>query len=205
MSATDYLKLLRQTIWVILGLSIMVALVAYWWEGRKPAQFEGVLTLTVIKKGSPGQPPVFNYDDYYSLQASGYLTDLISGWLVSPNVVGQIFDQANLPLPGQTAKQLAKVFLYRKPVAVSGVLSVSVKTGSPGATRRLAEAAGGVIQSQLATFKNEAQLTNDFQLIISDPLVLEQKVNPLRQAVAVGLASLVLVSLIIITREYIRR
>jgi len=69
----------------------------------------------------------FKYDGYYAVLANQQLSDTLETWLVSPDVVYEIFQRAQLNPPSDL-NSLSKVFSINKEVSQS--IRVVVNTGS---------------------------------------------------------------------------
>lgn len=204
MTLQAYHRYLIKNIWLIFGVALVVGVLAYFWSSSRQPQYEGVMTLAVVKTGTKLEADRYTYDDFYLLQSTALLVDVMSGWFSSPNITAQIFKRAELSLPFSSSKQLGKIFLYQKPGTSVGTLVVTIKTNSKDDTQRLLSATQVVIGERLAEYKKQTQFSNNFQVTFQEPLVLEQRTDPTMYALATGFATFLLASLWLIIRQYIR-
>lgn len=203
MSLEDYLNSLIKNWWKIIGLGVILAAITYVVAVRRPPVYEGVITLTISGKSQPSSQ-FYNFDDFYNLQSNGFVVEIVTSWLASPNVIKEIFDQADVGLPANSIKGLRKVLLYHKPSAVAGVIDVSFRKHNQSEVTKVLAATKSVIQSKLQGLKEAQAFHSDIQSQISDPFVVEERPNLMQLVLAVGIASVVLGGLIVIIREYIK-
>ncbi len=101
MTLKQFLKILWQEKALILGVTVLVAVVTLFFALFQPPKFEVYLDVEV-KRINQAATPDYQYDQYYVIQSSDLINNTINSWFESKNFAKKIllearFDQNDLP------------------------------------------------------------------------------------------------------------
>lgn len=156
MELKDYLRIIGRWWSTILGIAAGVTLLVMAWTVYRPVKYESSVALVVNKPNPVPQSGAnyFQYDKYYSIQASSLFADTLAAWLSSPSTAKEIYEKADLAVPDVSLKKLSRIFKPRQLPPVT--LNVTVKDRDGAKAERLVKAAASVIKE-----KTDEQLKSD--------------------------------------------
>jgi len=101
MTLKQFLRILWQEKALILGVTVLVAVVTLFFALFQPPKFEVYLDVEV-KRTNQTATPDYQYDQYYVIQSSDFISNTINSWFESKNFARKIlleagFDQNDLP------------------------------------------------------------------------------------------------------------
>lgn len=205
MELRDYLKIIGRSWPLIIGTTLVITLLVVAWSVLQPVKYESAATLVVNKPNTVPQRAAnyFQYDKYYSIQASSLYADTLTAWLSSPSTSKEIYEKAGLPVPEVSLKKLGRIFKPRRLPPVT--LGVTVIDTDRDKAERLVNAAVAIMEQ-----KTEEQRKGDdpdhYFTLISSPAVTAEARQDLLLNTIIGLVGGLLAGLVAaFLKEYLRR
>lgn len=149
------------------------------------------------------QADFYQYDDYYSIQASGMFADSIIGWLATPGLASEIYSQANIPLPQISISKLAKSFRAKRKTGTN-IIDLVIKSDNRSKAELLANTISDMAQKKALEIQPTKSATN-FKVLAHSPVVVEIKPKILQNTIFGLLTGLILAIIIAFTVEYFQR
>lgn len=193
MTTGQFLKILRRELGKILVIVVIFAGVTFLIAKTQPPVYEAATTVSVNPKTLLKQAEVnfYLYDNYYAIQATGFIADTISAWVQSPGIVAQIYDRAGQPLPQGDTQKLSRIFATKKETEKVNVLTISTTGEDATQIKKLIETASQVVQDEIAKL-NKAQTTTQFDTNFTPPVVITLPSKNLIYAAIAGIIGFLL-------------
>jgi capsular polysaccharide biosynthesis protein len=205
MELRDYFKIIGKYWLTIVGVTVVITGLTVAWSVMQPVKYESSITVAVNKPNTVPQRTAayFQYDKYYSIQASSLYADTLSAWLSSAGTTKEIYEKAGYPVPDISIKKLGREFRPRRLPPVT--LSISVVNTDRAKAEKLATAAGDVLEARTEEQRRGDDPDHYFTLI-SDPAVTAEVRQDLALNTLIGLvAGLILGFILAFLRDYLRR
>lgn len=171
MELKDYLKIISQKFWILVVVTIIAGAATYLFSVMIPTSYDGVAYINVAVK-SQNQGDYYQYDNYYSIQASSLFADTIALWLQDPANASQIYKEAGIDLSKYSLKNLQKLFqIKRKPPAT---VVITLNNSDKDKTEFLIARTINLVESQTKKWADE-ELVKNAEAVTSAPVVLEHK------------------------------
>ena len=107
MTPRDYLKIVKSNKILIFVCAILCGLLALIFSAVKPVSYETSIAFS-IQKVNRQDTAEFQYDNYYSIQASELLGNSIVGWLESPEIIREVYQAADVTVETEDLNSLAR-------------------------------------------------------------------------------------------------
>src|SRR3989339_240403 len=142
----------------------------------------------------------YQYNGYYSIQASEFFIDTIIGWIKNPIFVADIYKKAGIDFDSRKLKSLGKKIYARKipPQNISFIISDQSK-------ERAEKIANGTIAAVIEKNNQINQLANSsatFHIIGSELITIPIKPNILFNIIIAFLSSIILGIILVFATEY---
>lgn len=200
MELRDYILILAKRWWLVLVAVVFSLGIFSWAAFRETPKYEAVASISVLKQSEvPSVGTVYEFDNFYNLQANQLITDLMLGWLEESATVAEIYEKANVVLPKGDIKNYDKLILYKK---LHGT-SVLVITEHPNKAEAEALAATAVetLADRIETL--ETQGIESMSTVLSEPISQLVKPALLLTIVMGGLFGLLVGGILVFLLEYI--
>lgn len=162
-------KFLRENKNVLIFAAVAGILTGLFFRGAN-ADFNVSLTLTNVRVAQ-GQSLDYDYDSYYALKASDEFSSVISGWLKTPEIVGNIFKKAGLDYSPSSFSDFSGQFKTIK--VSSGVLEVRFGASSRAEAEKIGRAVGETIAQKNQTLAEISKQGLNFLTLAGEPVILE--------------------------------
>lgn len=163
---------------LLVTITILVVMVSWLLVVNKSVQYQGSAYLSAAQQNQ-AQPDTdfYQYDQFYTLQGSGFLARLLESWLKDPATVKQIFDNEQLgdKIQGLNLLQLSK--LLKPEVKGNNSLQIYYADRDRETVGKILGEAQNILRQRLEQYQNQG-FYQSFTLISSEPLVIEDKINP---------------------------
>lgn len=115
--------------WWVMGLVLLIVLGGtYFFNRSAEKSFDGVVNVIVQQKMASSEAGEdYKYDGYYAVVANQQLSDTLETWLVSPDVVYEIYQRAQIN-PPTSINALSNIFVINKEVSQS--IKVMINTSN---------------------------------------------------------------------------
>ena len=176
-------------------LAVLVAAGGIFVINRSAAQtYDGVTNVIVQQKiASYEQGEDFKYDGYYAVLANQQLSDTLETWLVSPDVVDEIYQRAGIN-PPTSLDALSNVFNINKEVSQS--IKVVMNTSTADEAERVLKAMIDIMREKVEGMIVSYDNRPIFTVSSTQVLVLPHEID-YRLQYGVGIAGGLLVGLLL--------
>lgn len=204
MELKDYLKIITSSWSFILGVTVVTTLVFTIWSIMQPLRYDASNTIVVHKPDQVAQKTAafYQYDKYYSIQASSLYADILASWLASPDTAKEIFEQADYPVPDVSLKKLTKIFKPRRQPPVT--ISVTIRDQDKEKAERLVNGAIEVLKNKVTLQQSNEVVGENFAIFNGKTIVVPARVDLLLNMVLGLIAGLLLGFTAAFTRQYLR-
>ena len=164
-SLEHYWGVVRERLPMIILISVTVAVAALFAAKQvKPSHEVHFSYLISLSARDPSQD--FRFDGYYALQATDLFAATLARWVATPEVVVAAHQEANLELPSDDPRALARIVKAEK--VAPQLVTVTVR----GATREeaavLAEGVRRVMEHNVARYHNEGVPAVSFAVVSTE-------------------------------------
>lgn len=205
MELRDYLKIITKSWSTVLAFTLAFAILVAVWSVMQPIKYEAGVTIVVNKPSTVPQRSAdyFQYDKYYSIQASSLFADTLTAWLSSAGTAKEIFETANLPVPDVSLRKLGRIFKPRRQPPVT--LTITVKDVDRARAEKLVKAAVAVLEERTAEARKNDDPDHYFALIAGPSVIAEVRQDILLNSLIGALAGLTIGTVAVFLREYLKR
>lgn len=170
MEVKDYFKVITKNLWIIILITAIFAVVAYFVALNKPASYQASTAISVVKQSTANSQDFYTFDNYYTIQAAGVFSDSLVGLFASPSFVSETFQKAGYEIPDTGIKSLAKIFTAKKQVATSAVVTVNFSDNDEIKARKIIETATTQIKQYVES--SYTGKTGNFEITATEPVVV---------------------------------
>jgi len=192
MEQDTFFIILRKRTSIFLLTVIILTLGTYIFTAKQKPTYQAIATVVVSRQSAVEQQKVsyYLYDNYYTIGASGLLTDTILSWLVSPSTVVEIYQKAQVPMPHKNASKLSKIFTTKKQVSTSNVAEFSLINSNKDHATKISQTALALMKEKVPQFGQENNAP--FQISTYGPEILTLSPQVLLNTVVAFIASILL-------------
>lgn len=145
----------------------------------------------------------YQYDGYYALQASDLFSQTLLSWFLTPSVLLDFYQRAGIDPAITTTNQLVSRFRARKFAAQNIVIQFTERDRD--SAKKLADGISEVVRERSASLDSNAGGDATFDVVPSQPVIVETKPNVLLNAVAAFIASILIGFAVLWTVKAVRR
>ena len=100
--------------WVIIVTILVPTIAAAVFAATRPARFTTSISFTVNRINNDVNTKEYQYDGYYALQASDLFSDTVVSWFLTPSIIVDIYNTANVPADVTNLNNLTSRFNIKK-------------------------------------------------------------------------------------------
>jgi len=201
MELRDYLKIIKKHYLLILTVTILVGVSSFVFTLTRTVVYDTSLSLFITRTTSQITQD-YKYDGYYAIKASELFSDTVKQWLESPEVVVEIYKQAEIDLPFKSLRKLRKVFSAYK--MSSQFVEVRFKERDEQKAQKVSSAIPLVLQSKTHELTGEMK-DMSFSIKAANPIIVEKNPKPLLNSLIGLISGFVLGIFIVFFKEYFRK
>jgi len=175
MELKDYVKIIAKHKVFIIVIALLVAGLASFWQYLKPTMYSGAITMSLTNSPTPAQND--DYNNYYTINATLALIQSFEALFASPNFINEIYQDAGVNVPASNVTDMAKIFKTSRNQISSSNLVVSTKSAQKEELTRVLNSAKKLTDQKILDDKNKKYISDNFNLDISDSLVLQDKTS----------------------------
>ncbi len=168
---------------------VVVTLAALITSIRKTPQYLTSLSIAV-NRVSWQSTTDYQYDGYYALQASDLFSQTLLSWFLTPSVLLDFYQKAGIDPDITTTNKLVSRFRARKFAAQNIVIQFT--ESDRDSAKKLADGISTVIRERSASLDKNAGGDATFDVVPSQPVIVEVKPNIFLNTVAALLASMLI-------------
>ena len=202
MTPRDYLKIVKSNKILIFVCAILCGLLALIFSAVKPVSYETSIAFS-IQKVNRQDTAEFQYDNYYSIQASELLGNSIVGWLESPEIIREVYQAADVTVETEDLNSLARGMKAKQISA--HLVRVRYSQSSHEKASGIATGVIEVIKNKVESVEKDVNGQSSFVLEASEPVIVEKKYGPATLALAGIICGLCVGVGIAFGREYLKK
>lgn len=205
MELKDYLRIIAKWWSTILGLTVIINLLIIAWTIFQPVKYESSVAIVINKPNLVPQSGAsyFQYDKYYSIQASSLYADTLAAWLASPSTAEEIYIKAGLAVPDLSLKKLSRIFKPRQLPPVT--LNVTVKDRDKAKAELLVNTAARVLEEKATEQGRDDSTEHRFTIIKGKTVTASAKPDFVLNTLAGLIAGLIIGLGSAFLREYLKK
>ena len=201
MELRDYLKIYWQQRWLI-GLVVLVATATTFIVTASKPERTGVSESYAVNRLAQEATADYQYDGYYALQAVDLFSQTVVSWFLTPSVLQEMYQQANLDPEIASLNNLPSRFSVKRYSAQNIVIRFTEST--PARAEKIAAAVRSVMESRAAKLNLTPEGKPLFEIVASLPVISPVKPNPWVFAAVALVLSMGLGMGIAVGRHYLR-
>lgn len=201
MELRDYFKIFTKRIWLFLGVLVVIMLGTYFFSISTPKSWDSSIMINVIKEAEKESNSNYQYDKYYSLQASSLMADTIIFWLKDPANVSEIYSNTSAKIPADRLKDYSKLILGKK-IQPSG-LQITLNSRDKNQLTDLSKTTLDFIKNKNQQL-SKLDPSNNFVIDASDPIVVEHQISYLSNLIIAFIVGAILGILFVFSIEYLK-
>lgn len=203
MELREYLAIIGKRSWLFITVILLITMGTYLFTVSQPKSYDASSFVNVVVKQSTEQKPdYYDYDNYYSLQASSLFADTIIAWLKDPSNVIKIYNQAQIERPDIKLNNFSRLIKTRKnnPATVQVMFNHKDKL----IAESLINTTVKFIEDKTNQWAQQ-DLIKDVYIDNSQPIVIEYKPSVLLNTVIGFVAGIVLGLALVFFVEYLKK
>ena len=205
MELREYLKILKNNLGLIIIITLLVTAGTLIFSLKQKVSYEADSNITVIPKSNAELNNDYEYDGYYALQSASTFSNTISLWLQSPGVVIEIYNKAGSELDKNTSSKILSKQIKTTVLPNASSLKFQIQNENKEKVQKLASAINETVKAKTTEFNQKFSSGISFEVITSEPLLIEIKPKTELNTLAGVLAGLVLGIFLAFLREYFRK
>lgn len=174
MELLAYLRIIRKGGKSILLWGVVVALVAFGYSYFRKDYYDVSLALSV-SRASTQQTQDYQYDGYYIIQASELFTDTVKQWINSPEVVTNVYKEAEIDSEAKSLKELQKKFKADK--LSSQYLEIKFTAKDEDTAKKLSSSLVATLQSKAYTLGWASRSQTTFAILGAEPIIMKNEAD----------------------------
>ncbi|MBU1167838.1 hypothetical protein KKC60_05565 [Patescibacteria group bacterium] len=184
MNSKNYLKIVLLKKFMILIVMLLVGGLALGATYVMPEKYTATTSLT-LHRVNREQTPDFQYDNYYAIQSSEFLSNTLVSMFAAPDTVLEIYKKAGLESEGDINTQIKSI----KPSQVSAhLIKVKVSNADASKAEKVLGSLVTVSQDKIENLESNAAGHNSFEVTAGEAVVSSNQISPIVALVA-GLVS----------------
>ncbi len=173
MEIKDYYIVLKRSIWLVLLITAVFAVVSYLMtlSGKPTYQSSTAILIDRVPSLSQSEVSYYQYDNFYSQSVSASLSSSLIDYLSSASTAAKIFEASGYPLPNDDIRALSKIFTVSKKQESSSVINISYSSKDKTQAERIISSAARVLQDKVTEYgKNDSSAK--FITVSDQPVVI---------------------------------
>lgn len=195
----EYIRIIKNNSTIIGIAGIAVALFTLYFTKNQPSYYQSSLSL-LISSVEPQPTSDYRFDGYYTIQATDLFSNTVEAWIKSPEVVTEIYTQAQVGINGDNIKVLTKKFKAEK--MSPHYIELRYTTGTEKDAVDIAGAITKVLDEKASMISQVSQKQTAFTVKSGTPIIMLSE-PPVLINTFIGLvAGLVAGFVFVVLREY---
>lgn len=167
MDLREYWVVIARRWWILAGFTLAAFALSFAFAPRTADQYVATVRAAVSLRAEPQRADVFGFDRFYAFQSAEFLVDdfaeVLRSQAFSEDVARTLGDPSITPGMVQDARRVEKT--HR-------ILTVTVGSGNPDATRRMAEATMETLEAVAPTYFIQLDAGDARVSIIDEPVTV---------------------------------
>ena len=163
-----YVRAIKEAGWGLVLISLAVTVLVYVWVDRLEPDYQ-VHFSYLISLSERDKADDFRFDGYYALSATDLFAATMVSWIKTPEVIAAAFEKANLSIPSEDPRALARAVSSSK----SGpqLIEITVRHKNKEEAKRLAEGLQAVMSENVIKYHEEGIPAINFRIMATEPWV----------------------------------
>ncbi len=157
--------------WLVLIVVVVPTIAAIIFAQTRPTKYTTSIAFTVNRVNNQVNTKDYQYDGYYALQASDLFSDTVVSWFLTPSVIVDIYNTANVPADVTDLTALTSRFNIKKYSSQNIVVKYSV--GNKDDAMKLATAIIQTVGTKAAQLNQTADAKAIYAVNGSTPVTVK--------------------------------
>ncbi|MBI5037093.1 MAG: hypothetical protein HZC01_00065 [Candidatus Kerfeldbacteria bacterium] len=187
---------------LIIGMTLLGGVIALLFALTAAVQFDTSISFS-INRTNTLETQQYQYDGYYAIQASDLFSQTVMSWFLTPSVLLEIYDSAEIDPNISSIEELTSRFKTRK-YSPQNIVVRYQERDRPTADR-IAQAITAVVEQRAAEANKTIEQEALFEVKGGTPVIVEKKPSAIINTIIGLVAGFVLSVVTVYSFEYIRR
>lgn len=156
------MEIIKKKLPIILLISVMAAVAALVVVKQVKPSYETHFSY-IVSLTARDQAAGFRFDGYWGLQATDLFSSTLAKWIVAPENMVAAYHEAQMMLPSDDPRSLARVVKAEK--VAPQLVAVTVRGSTSGAAERLAAGLRSVMEKNVATYHDQGVPAAEFTVV----------------------------------------
>lgn len=175
MNLKDYLKVIKEKIIFIIIIAILCGVLSLVLGLMQKDSFDSSILMT-IHRAEREKSEDFQYDNYYSIQSAEYLSNTVTGWIETPEVITLVYKEAGIEDEMGDAYREAKNVKTKQ--LSSHLISVRLNNEDRERVEKLSKSLVDVVNKKVETLEVDSDGNSSFSIESEEPIITLKKYNP---------------------------
>lgn len=189
MELRDYFLYFRKHLFTVITVVAVVTVATILISWYRPVQYDASLSFAV-ERVNKQETSEYQYDGYYEIQAADLFSQTVISWFLTPSVLFEIYDRADLDPEIGTLDRFANRFKTRKYSPQNIV--VRFKADSREKAEKLSNAIISVVEEKAVHLNRNDQGDSLFNVVGETPVIVESRPNVTVNGIVALVAGLML-------------
>jgi capsular polysaccharide biosynthesis protein len=199
MELKEYIKIIQTDKNVIIKTAILTLAFSVFFSYLQKTSYESSVSLFIAKDGTQSTDE-FKYDGYYALQSGEIIADSVEKMLQSPQIVSEIYQDANIDSDFDKIKRYKKSFIAHK--MSNQYVEVSFNSETRENADRISESITKVVKQKMEQTKNSSEDEISFSIERNTPVIIEKKPDVALNSLIGLISGIFLGTIIVLVKKY---
>ncbi len=199
MELRDYLLVLKRRIILIIAITLIVVLTTFLVSLAIPVKYNASVSF-LISRADRQETSDYQYDGYYTIQASELFANTIVGWCKTLSIASEVYKKADISTSEISIKDLSKKFKAKK--TSSQTVEVNFTQKDELEANKLVYALINTLEEQTNIIYQKKDKDISFEIITSPPAVTASRPNVILNILVGFICGLFLSILLAFSWEY---
>lgn len=189
MEFRDYLFYLRKHLFTVIVVTALVTVATVLVSWSRPVQYDASLSFAV-ERVNKQQTTEYQFDGFYEIQAADLFSQTVISWFLTPSVLFEIYDRADLDPEIGSLDRFANRFKTRKYSPQNIV--VRFQEDSREKAEKLSNAIISVVEEKAVHLNRTEEGNSLFNVVGETPVIVESRPNVAVNGIVAFVAGLML-------------
>lgn len=199
MELKEYFRIIKKDKGVIIKTTILTLAFAIAFSYLQKTSYESSVSLFIIKDGTQSTDE-FKYDGYYALQSGEIVADNLEKMLQSPQVVSEIYQNADIDSNFDKIKKYKKSFTAHK--MSNQYVEVSFNSETRENAEKISKSITKTIQQKMEQAKSSSEDEVSFSIENNSPVIIKKEPDIALNSLVGIFSGLFLGMIIVLIKKY---
>lgn len=199
MDLREYIKIIKSEQKLIIIIVLLTLLTTLLVSIIQKPYYEASVSLFINKNGTQNTDE-FKYDGYYALESGEIITENIEKMLQSPQIVNEIYRDANVNRNFKNIKNYKKSFTAHK--MSNQYVEVSFRAGNKEEAKNIAQSITKIAQNKIEELNRSSEEEISFLLEETEPIIIEKRFDIILNSIVGIISGFFLGIMAVLTKRY---